>query len=246
MIETPTRSRLLDVAVAHNVRHIGGYPTNRGRVTTDTVVRAASLHRLTPAGIEALAGHGIRTVVDFRSAVERERDVTPDLSTAGLTTIAAAVFETDASPVGQAAEFPGYAAVYRKFLESGRTAYRVLFETIADAPGGVLFHCAAGKDRTGVAAALLLDVAGVHERDIVEDYSHSAALLAPMLDEWLPRMKERGMDTEKAMPLMASNPEDMEATLAYIRETWGSAEGYLLDCGLSPTALGTVRARLVA
>lgn len=247
-MQTTCEARELAIEVAHNVRHLAGLRTRDGRTTTARdVVRAASLHRLLPAGIGTLADGGIRTVIDLRSQFERERDVTPDLARFGMTTVFAPVFEMDASPVGQTpGDFPGYAEVYRRMLERGRAAYRCLVETVADAEGGVLFHCAAGKDRTGVGAALLLQVAGVRDEDIVDDYRVSAERLAPVLGEWLPRMKARGIDLEHATRLMASDAVEMEATLSHIRATWGTAEGYLLDIGVAPAAIGAVRARFVA
>jgi protein-tyrosine phosphatase len=131
-------------------------------------------------------------------------------------------------------------------LESGRNAYRTLFETISDAEGRVLFHCAAGKDRTGVAAALMLGLAGVSDEDIVADYALSYALLEPLLNEWLPKMAERGIDAERGKKLMASPPEDMENTLRHIQTLYGGPAGYLESIGLSPATISAVRAKLVA
>jgi protein-tyrosine phosphatase len=243
-VEAPVRE--LRLQIAYNVRHLGGYATKDGNRTASDIVRSASLHRLSDEALEQLSAHGIGAVVDFRSTVERERDVTPDLSRHGIEVVHAPVFEQDASPVALEREFPGFAKVYERMLEMGRSAYKSLFELIADAPTGVLFHCAAGKDRTGVAAALALDLAGVDDETIIDDYRVSRSLLTPAFQEWLPRIHERGMDEKRAMQLMASNPEDMRATLAHIRNRWGSAEGYLEDIGLSLDAISAVRARLVA
>ena len=239
-------NRELRLEVAHNVRHIGGYRTSDGRTTTDSIVRSASLHRLTDDGVRALADSGVRTIVDLRSSVERERDATPSLDHAGLRHVIAPVFEQDHSPVGMDKEFPGYAIVYQRMLESGRNAYRTLFETIAESPDGVLFHCAAGKDRTGVAAALMLGLAGVEPDTIIDDYRVSFELLAPLLTEWLPKMAERGIDEARARQLMASNAEDMAATLEHIETLYGSAAGYLESIGLSPATLSAAKARLTA
>lgn len=244
-VEAPGRE--LRLQIAYNVRHIGGYATTDGnRRTASDIVRSASLHRLSDGAIEQLSAQGIGAVIDFRSTEERQRDVTPDLSRYGIEVVHAPVFEQDASPVALEPEFPGFAKVYERMLEMGRSAYRSLFELIADAPTGVLFHCAAGKDRTGVAAALALDLAGVDDETIVDDYRVSNSLLSEAFKEWLPRIHERGMDERRAMQLMASNPEDMQATLRHIRARWGSAEGYLEDIGLSLNAISAARARLVA
>lgn len=245
-MELTITDRELRLEIAHNVRHLGGYATSDGRTTHDGIIRSASLHRLTDTGMRHLAEAGVRTIIDFRSDMEVERDVTPDSTPYGIRRVHAPVFQQDASPVGLETEFTGYAPVYERFLDSGRGAYRTLFETAAEAEGRVLFHCAAGKDRTGVAAALLLDLAGVGEPTIIEDYRLTETLLAPVLAEWLPRMAERGIDSERAMALMAAPADAITATLTHLRDRYGSGEGYMREIGVSETAISAVRARMVA
>lgn len=237
-------SRVIDIEVAHNIRRLGGYETVDGHLTSGQIVRSAGLHRLTPKGVGTLADLGIATVVDLRSEEERKREPTPDLAYAGIRSVAASVFAVDASPGGLAKDFHGYAPVYRSMLETGRAAYRTLFETIAETDGGVLFHCAAGKDRTGVASALLLKLAGVSDDVVVEDYALSESLLLPLFPAWLPRLRERGLTEAQGRSLLASTPDAMEATLAYIQGRWGSAEGYMREIGMTPAAIEVVRARM--
>ncbi|MEX0781503.1 MAG: tyrosine-protein phosphatase [Dehalococcoidia bacterium] len=239
-------TRELRLQIAHNVRHLGGYKTQDGRQTNEDLIRSAGLHRLTEESLGTLRDLGVRTVVDFRSEVERERDATPDLAPYGIKKVLAPVWDKDASPPGMAGEFPGYAAVYPLMLEVGTFAFRTLFETIADTDGRVVFHCAAGKDRTGIASALLLEVAGVSDATILEDYRQSAELLMPVLKEWLPRMAERGITEAMALKLMASDEPDMASTLTVLRERWGSAEGYLRHAGVGEDVIASVRARMVA
>lgn len=245
-MDTTTIDRELRLEVAHNVRHLGGYATRDGRTTTDAAIRSASLHRLTERGLEQLRERDVLTIVDFRSDVERERDVTPDTRRFGIRVVHAPVFQHDASPAGLAGEFPGFAALYAMFLEVGAPAYRVLLETLAEADGRVLFHCAAGKDRTGVAAALLLELAGVDDETIIEDYTVTERLLAPLKDQWLPQMRERGFDETKAAALLAAPRGDMEATLRHLRERFGDGEGYARAIGVADSAISAVRARLRA
>ena len=111
--------RELTLEIAYNVRHIGGYRTRRDKLTGDGCpVRSASLHGLTEAGVATLAEAGVRTIVDLRSGVEREASPTPDTPRFGIQ-VAAPVFEQDASPAGLSAEeFPGFATVYERMLES--------------------------------------------------------------------------------------------------------------------------------
>jgi protein-tyrosine phosphatase len=246
-METRTRiPREIDVEGVHNLRHLGHYPTRTGRVTASHIYRSASLHRMPASGAAQLAAAGIRTVVDFRSEHERTEFATPDLLAHGINLIEAPVFESDASPVGLDSEFPGFAVAYATFLEIGAVAYRVLVEAIANSEGGLLFHCAAGKDRTGVAAALLLELAGVHDDHILEDHSHSCALLGPLLGEWKATMAERGLDPSRADTMLASDPGDIAALLGYLRERWGSAAGYFRAAGVCDETLKAARARILA
>lgn len=237
-------TRELAIEIAHNVRHLGGYAAANGRTTNESIIRSASLHRLTTNGLGTLADAGVEVIVDLRSTVERERDVTPDGAAFGIQQVHAPVFEQDASPAGLGAEFKGYGPVYISMLETGTAAYRRLFEAIAETDGGLVFHCAAGKDRTGVAAALLLDLAGVEEAAIIEDFSISATLLQPAFSEWLPKMAERGISEEKARGLMSSEPEYMTTFLAHLRRRHGNAEGYLRGIGVDPLKIDAVRQRI--
>jgi protein-tyrosine phosphatase len=239
--------RVLNIEVAHNVRHLAGYKTKKGADTAARdIVRSASLHKLTDAGIGSLYDHGIRVIVDLRSPLELERDVTPPTDKHGIRNVHAPVFQNDASPAGLGQDkFPGYAFVYQRFLEIGQPAYRTLFETVANTDGGVLFHCAAGKDRTGVAAAILLDLAETDDDHIIADYRQTEELLKPLWPEWLPRMAERGVTEERAAELLGAPEDAIRTAVSTLRETYGGAEGYLRHLGLSEASISAVKARMV-
>ena len=248
-LEYETTDRKIHLEGAYNVRHLAGYPTAGGHPTTATdIIRSGSLHELTEGGLAAFGDLGLSVVVDFRSEVEQERYPTPDLGAYGVSVIQAPVFETDASPGGLAQQerYPGLAAIYQHFLTEGVAAYRTLFEAIATTPGGVLFHCAVGKDRTGLAAALLLDLAGVPDEHIIADYADSTAELEPTLEERLERFEKYGISVEMGRRMMAAPPREMELTLDFIRGRWGSAAGYMGALGLSPATIEAVRARMLS
>ena len=241
--------RKIHLEIAHNVRHLGGYPTASGHETTAfDIIRSGSLHELTHAGQAALRDLGVSVVVDFRSDTEHETYPTPDLSAYDINVIEAPVFQTDASPGALARQdrYPGHAAIYRQFLTEGGDAFRTLFETMAMASGPVLFHCAVGKDRTGVAAALLLQLAGVPDEHIIADYARSTVELEPVVEERLDRFLEYGISIEAGRMMMAAPPREMELTLDFIRSRWGSAAGYLGALGLGPATIDAVRARILS
>jgi protein-tyrosine phosphatase len=244
-VTIPTLERHISLEIAFNVRHLGGYEAAQGRRTRDRLVRSASLHRLTPESVHQIVAAGVSTIVDLRSTAEVERDVTPDMSTQSVRNVHAPVFQSDAAPSAMGDNFPGFGTVYERFLEQGGPAYRTLAESVLESDGVVLFHCAAGKDRTGVAAMLLLDLSGVGERDIVADYAESEYHLESERPVWMERMSERGMSPELSAKLLGSHPEAMEITLDVLRHRWGSAAGYFRAQGMSGHQIERLQERLV-
>src|SRR5205823_6268447 len=115
--------------------------------------------------------------------------------------------------------------------------------------GGVLVYCHAGKDRTGLIAALVLAVAGVHHNTIASDYALSDACLRPLYEGQL--RDERDTEKRAALarqlysPLNAARPQTMVATLASIDQRHGGVSAYLGEAGMEEEDLERVRARMV-
>ena len=166
--------RHVDVEGLFNVRDLGGLPLKRGGTTpTGAFLRSESPDLVTPAGWRALEGRGVRTVVDLRQQVERDREPvrTPEQ---------VVVRHVDHDGL---ADHPDFWAGYWENGLVGTPLYFLphlaalpertvaVLAAIADAPAGaVLVHCGAGRDRTGVIAAVLLAIAGVEEDAIAADY----------------------------------------------------------------------------
>jgi protein-tyrosine phosphatase len=136
--------------------------------------------------------------------------------------------------------------VYLEFLERYRDRFGDVVGAIASADddGAVVFYCMAGKDRTGLIAALLLSVAGVDRRAIAEDYALSAENLRPMLDMWI---ETAGDEDERALRarIGAAPAEAMLSVLDALDEQYGGTEEYLRGAGVTEGQLGRVRTRLV-
>ncbi len=241
-----TGNRDIALEVAYNVRHLGGYPARGGRQTSDRIVRAGNLSRLTPAGVDRLRDLGVRTIVDLRSLQEQSERPAPGLAGAGIRVVSAPVYRDDPLPADAQPEWITTTAAYQRSLQAGMEAFRTLFEIIAESENSVLFNCTAGKDRTGIAAALLLDFAGVDRADIAADFSRSAERLDDDFARWRAQWTERGWHPDLIAQMLSSNAEDMAATLDYISGRWGSSEGYLAEAGVSETARSAVRARILA
>lgn len=167
----PTRH--LDWDGCFNVRDLGGLPTGDGRTTRwGAVVRADSLGSLSERGWEQLQAHGVRTVIDLRNDEERGEDAAP--RPPSIETISIPLDETgdrefwDDWENGPQFATPLY---YVPHLHRFPAKSAEVLSAIASAPpGGVAFHCAGGRDRSGQISILLLALVGVRKNDIVADY----------------------------------------------------------------------------
>ncbi len=111
--------------------------------------------------------------------------------------------------------------------------------------GAVLFNCTAGKDRTGIIAALLLGLADVPHDQIVEDYTLTADLITDLVAEFLELSRARGGDTESYAKLLQSPGPTMASTLAQIQAKYGSISEYLKAIGLPLSDVEKLRSRLL-
>ncbi|MFW6691199.1 tyrosine-protein phosphatase [Streptomyces sp. MAR4 CNX-425] len=163
--------RELDWDGCFNVRDLGGLPAAGGRRTRrGALVRADNLDGLTAAGWAAAADHGVRTVVDLRNAVDhRPRLPRPD--GIGLVRVPVDELAGNVRWWREWGHLEGTPLTWAAYLEHvPKVAALVVREVAAAPPGGVVVHCAAGRDRTGFAAFVLLALAGVGAPDIAADY----------------------------------------------------------------------------
>jgi protein-tyrosine phosphatase len=230
-----------------NVRHLGGLRTRDGRVTrADTLVRADSPHQLTPEGIAALQTYGVHTVIDLRT--EHEEISTPN----PLRHVPGLQFERislmgEPVPAELSGEIAPHVAWAGLMLEHNQAFFARVFNMIADAPshGAVMFHCYAGKDRTGLIADILLDLAGVPVETIVEDYLLTNERLAEANARWLDTIadQERRDRMRNASIVIAETPIFVLETL---RHSHGGSAGFLRHIGLSDASIDAIRARLIS
>ncbi|MBI5294329.1 MAG: tyrosine-protein phosphatase [Chloroflexi bacterium] len=183
------RERILVWEGCTNVRDLGGLQTCDGRVTRwGAIVRSDTPARLTAAGWSALYEYGIRTIITLRThgLVENELNIAPPYP--DLVTVQVEIEDvTDQEFVQQWAstELWSTPLYYQDALRRWPQRHAAAISAIAQArPGGVLFHCIRGHDRTGIIALLLLALAGVTSEDIIADYALS---LDPERDEILAR-----------------------------------------------------------
>jgi len=247
--ETLVEDRRRPVHGATNLRDLGGYRTTDGAtVKWQTLYRSNELSKLDEAARVAFHAVGIRTICDFRNDEERTAAPTP-LSPDDPAEIrhlpikvTAGVGEVLTGGTATAADVRNVLKeIYRLFAIEHAPAYRLLFSSLVDgAVFPLAFHCTAGKDRTGVAAALVLSALGVPRDTIFEDY-----LLTN--DYWdAPTDLLANLSGDVRSAVLEAHPEYLEAAFGAIVARFGSVENYLHDAmGLTPGRRRHLRERLL-
>jgi len=110
----------------------------------------------------------------------------------------------------------------------------------------VLFHCTAGKDRTGLISALLLGLVDVEEDEIVSDYAQTKPLIADLVLEFLELARQNGTDLDSYRPLLECQPETMRKVVYHIRDQYKSVPDFLNEIGLAPDLKSLLAARLLS
>jgi protein-tyrosine phosphatase len=243
--------RVIVLDEVHNLRDLGGYAADGGELRWRRLFRSDGLHRLGGADLHSVRLLGLRTVLDLRSG--------PELAERGRFPVADHPVHFHHLPMidvtwghdeGPEPGQPDWTFLVRKYveiLEVGAVWVARAFHTLA-VPGALpaVFHCAAGKDRTGILAALLLSSLGVADHDVVTDYALTAAAMARM-EAWA-----TATDPELAAVLashprshLGAQPEAMAGLLAHIRQGHGSVPAYLTTLGVGEAVLGRLREALV-
>jgi protein-tyrosine phosphatase len=240
------QQRLLAWEGLLNARDLGGYPTADGRATRwGAVVRSDSPSELTEAGRAALLDHGIRYMVDLRMPSEIERYPNP-FSEPGPHGVGYVNIMFEDPTAVPSTTFTTLAEGYKSKLDHTMPTVANILRAIAEAPeGGVLVHCMAGKDRTGLVAALLLELAGVPRRTVAEDYALTAEYLKPWDERYLESGPGERSDREKEIEKYRPRVEVMLEVLEHLDERYGGAEGYVLESGVSAEDIARLHKRLV-
>jgi protein-tyrosine phosphatase len=244
-LDPPTRHVAFDTLF--NVRDLGGYATSGGRTTRwQLLYRADGINRVSGADLDRLAGLGLRTVVDLRTHGELEErgrfpvDAMP-VDYHHLPVIRETWeswdLEVDLEPVAFLVER------YQEMLDEGGPALAAALEVLADpAAYPAVFHCAAGKDRTGVLAAVVLGLLGVPDDTVADDYGLSRAAMDALVD-WLRAHVPEALDamTDQPAAFLDAPPRAMHEVLALVRAEHGSMAGYVESIGVDGDTVASLR-----
>ncbi len=239
--------RVLDLEGGVNFRDLGGYLTADGRmVRWEVLYRSGTPAGLTSKDMAELARRGIRSVCDFRSTEERASEPSPFAALAQQPGSNVAYFARDyAISMGDLGAVLGapdasaeksraaMIAAYAQMPGQQRDNFAEMFRLLAEGRTPLAFNCSAGKDRTGIAAALILTALGVPRETVLADYALSDKLVdyRKQLNEGAAKSPAYAMlarlPYEVVEPLMKSDPAYLSAALAAIEQQHGSVEAYL-------------------
>lgn len=223
--------RRIPLSDTPNLRDLGGYAAQNGATRWRAFFRSACPVSLTETDAEILRALGVTDVIDLRGGgnadeVMRGYGALTELSVHRIPIGDEAVPKT-------ARECPYN---YMKIAEHPNIAR--VFGVMAQSRGAVIFHCFAGKDRTGVVAALLLMLAGVSDEDVIADYTLTYAY-------FLKRLRQDFKRTDAEADVFKPLPEHIEGFIRLLRERYGDARNFLLQKGVTQAQLETLLNKFV-
>lgn len=248
--------RFLPLESVNNIRDIGGYCTTEGKILRwGRIYRSGNLSQLNDEEKVTLQNLGIKLVFDLRSTATMSK--TPDNLPPGIKYLHSPVYEDEFNKE----IFPAFlfnrhklgeilGNSYTKWLKIGAPAYGQLFKQFANPDNlPMIFHCTAGKDRVGIATAILLSLLGVPKETIIADYSLTNQVFDKLYQDLLESDQGKRIDfpPEEIKVMLAANPSWMIRALNLIQTEFGSAENYLHKAaGLTQATTEAIRTNLLS
>ena len=242
MQDQPTR--LVRLEGCFNFRDLGGYATRDGRrVRWRRLYRSDALHHLSDADLRHVRDElGVRTLVDLRSSAERRGEPASLLAAPPVMAHHVPLFDRERS--GDSPSLP-LAEIYLMLLRVAREPIARAVRVLAAGDAPALFHCAAGKDRTGLVAAVLLGALGVRDEDIVEDYAATRHGLGGIVERLRSSDSYQYVFTELPPDTLHAEPETMARVLEEAGKEYGSMREYLRGAGFGEAELRGIEASLL-
>ncbi|HXC75760.1 MAG TPA: tyrosine-protein phosphatase [Candidatus Acidoferrum sp.] len=236
-------SRRLDWPDCRNTRDLGGLPSPSGFTRSGIFVRSDNLRSLTAEGQDAMVAYGVTDVIDLRSESEVASSPSPFAARFGgpAPTYKHLPLVDDAT-MRMLAEAPDMFDRYLMMLDRRAEAFRDVFTALARTDGAAVFHCFAGKDRTGMVAAMSLALAGVEVESIAADYAETDSQMATRYVEWLAAAPPDHLEAMRED--LRCPPERIVAVLERLDQRWGGVEGYLEMAGVPAADIASLRSKL--
>ena len=239
--------RKIDVEGCCNFRDLGGYPTESGRELRWRVIfRSDALHELTPAGVETLRDEiGLGHIIDLRSDAELQFDGRGPLEHEAIAFHHMPLFGDHSRSERRPSRELSLGRLYAGMVEHAGARLARVIEQLAHSVAPAVFHCSAGKDRTGVTSALLLGVLGVPDETIVADYAATRDDLDGIVAKLSRSKGYEDMWKELPPHTLHADPETMLEFLTLLRDRHGSIRSCVAAIGVSEQALDKLEARML-
>lgn len=251
-ISTDVRDRLIPLDGPANFRDLGGYETREGRrVRSGRVFRSDSLSYMSDGDVAYVVEVlGLRTVIDLRAGHEVDEFSHGPLEAAGITSHHLPIVdETRPAPADDDALDPRYLTldeIYLMMLARFGGRFATVLAVLADADcHPLVFYCAAGKDRTGLVAALVLGLLDVAPDVIAADYALTAERMPVIIERHRARQARFGDTAEVAHQAYGAHEAAMRRVLTELVAAHGSVERYVLEAGVEASAVASLRAALL-
>lgn len=237
--------RLIPLENMCNLRDIGGYQTTAGRTTRwNRVFRSDSPHRLEPDSQQILVSRGLKTVLDLRHDQETAHAPNVFSGNGAVNYVNISLFAGLSPELVPMGRIPNLTEMYLHVLDSCNDEIARSVQAVgAGAPA--LVHCTAGKDRTGIVIAVLLDLLDVPHDTILHDYSLTDTYLEPLRPSLREFARNAGWDMEHYEGMIACEPEFLEPFLSRLTDRHGGARQYLLAAGLAGEQLDSITHNLL-
>jgi len=232
--------RLLPMDGAHNTRELGGYKTTDGKsVKWGMLYRSDKLSDISDTDQAYLQDLGIKKIIDFRSKEEKEED--PDIIPKGIDYIEMPISVDGAMRSKIEAVLKGETNkdvksflidANKEFVSNYTDVYEDFLRNLIDDDGPALFHCTAGKDRAGFAAAITLIALGVSKEDVIDDYMKTNQFTKERIEEIIGQIELMTLyqtDAEILRPLLGVEREYIETAFQTAEEKYGSLENFIRD-----------------
>jgi len=230
-------NRFIEIEGAQNLRDLGGYSNNEGRkIKWRKILRCGNLSRIKESENSKMAALNIQAICDFRTLSEQEsmpdRWYKPDEINRFSMPIGQGRLDKfdwmNHIAKGEGKESHLYKA-NRSYVLKNAHRYQSFFKILLDEKNyPLIFHCTAGKDRTGFAAVLLLTALGVDEKTIMEDYLLTNTYLEKYGWSMFERLSEKyGFDLENIKPILIADEVYLQGAFDAINEHFGSMENFL-------------------
>jgi protein-tyrosine phosphatase len=239
--------RRIELQGCLNFRDLGGYPAADGRrVRWRRVFRSDGLHAVTDTDVRRLRDEiGLGDIIDLRSTAELRSEGRGPLAEQPIRFHHVPLFDGEMKASREEVEQIDLADRYFLMAEYAGPRITTVIRTIAESDTPAVFHCAAGKDRTGVISAVILGLLDVPVDVVVADYAATQENLGAITDRLMALDGYRRMLELLPPDTMHANPETMVALLARLREKYGHIGGYAQAMGLDAGAVDRLRDALL-